>query len=65
MLKGKKLYCYMKKKLRFVKKICIVKRKANKISLKKKDNIYFSKTEAPDGWRESLEFVIRMESKNF
>ena len=44
---------------------CIVKRKANKISLKKKDNIYFSKTEAPDGWRESLEFVIRMESKNF
>ena len=44
---------------------CIVKRKANKISLKKKDNIYFSKTEAPDGWRESLEFVIRTESKNF
>jgi len=44
---------------------CIVKRKANKISLKKKKNIYFSKTEAPDGWRESLEFVIRMESKNF
>ena len=44
---------------------CIVKREENKISLKKKDNIYFSKTEAPDGWRESLEFVIRMESKNF
>ena len=44
---------------------CIVKRKANKISLKKKDNIYFSKSEAPDGWRESLEFVIKMESKNF
>ena len=44
---------------------CIVKRKANKISLKKKDNIYFSKTEAPDGWKESLEFVIRMEGKNF
>ncbi len=44
---------------------CIVKNEANKISLKKKKNIYFSKTEAPDGWRESLEFVIRMESKNF
>ena len=44
---------------------CIVKKKATKISLKKKDNIYFSKTEAPDGWKESLEFVIRMENKNF
>ena len=44
---------------------CIVKREENKISLKKKDNIYFSKTEAPDGWRESMEFVIRTESKNF
>ena len=38
---------------------CIVKRKVQNF-FEKKDNIYFSKTEAPDGWRESLEFVIRM-----
>ncbi len=44
---------------------CIVKRKKNKISLKKQDNIYFSKAKAPDGWSESLDFVFRMEKNYF
>ncbi len=43
---------------------CIVKAEKNKISLKKKNNIYFSKTKAPNGWQESLENVFRMEDKN-
>ena len=42
---------------------CIVKRKANKISLKNIKIFILVRTEAPNGWRESLEFVIRMESK--
>ena len=44
---------------------CIVKGKKDRISLKKKNKIYFSKTKAPDGWKESLESVFRMENKNF
>ena len=40
---------------------CIVKGGKKKISLKKKNNIYFSETEAPEGWKESMEYVFKME----
>ena len=44
---------------------CIVKRRNSKISLKKKKNIYFSNNTAPDGWSESIDFILRLENKNF
>ena len=44
---------------------CIVKRGRYKLPLKKQKNIFFSKSEAPNGWRESLDFVFKMENKNF
>lgn len=44
---------------------CIVKRRNSKISLKKKKNIYFSNNAAPDGWSESIDFILRLENKNF
>ncbi len=44
---------------------CIVKREKNKITLKKKKNIYFSQTEAPNGWKESLDYVLKMENQDF
>ena len=40
---------------------CIVKGGKKKISLKKNNNIYFSETEAPEGWKESMEYVFKME----
>ncbi len=44
---------------------CIIKREKNKLSLKKTNNIFYSKKKAPDGWQESLDHVIYMEKKNF
>ena len=44
---------------------CIVKREKKILSLKKQDNIYFSKAKAPDGWSESLDFVFKMENSYF
>ena len=44
---------------------CIVKRKNIKISIKEKNNIYLSKNIAPEGWSESIDFVLEMEKKNF
>jgi len=43
---------------------CIVKREKVKISLKKNTNIYYSINKAPDGWRESIEFVLKKENEN-
>ena len=44
---------------------CIIKSKSN-IKLKKNNkNIYKSKLIAPDGWKESLEFILEKEKKNF
>ena len=41
---------------------CIVKREKNKMFLKKKKNIYLSQSKAPEGWKESLDFVLKMEN---
>ena len=43
---------------------CIVKREKVKISLKKKTNIYYSIKKAPDGWKESIEFILKKENEN-
>ncbi len=42
---------------------CIVKREKVKISLKKNNNIYYSIKKAPDGWKESIEFILNRENK--
>jgi len=42
---------------------CIVKREKVKISLKKNNNIYYSINKAPDGWKESIEFILNKENK--
>tara|TARA_X000001036_G_scaffold400231_1_gene404434 strand:+ start:353 stop:1270 length:918 start_codon:yes stop_codon:yes gene_type:complete len=44
---------------------CIVKNKNCRISIKKENNVYFSKNVAPEGWSESIDFVLEMEKKNF
>ncbi len=44
---------------------CIVKGEKKKISLKKKNNIYYSETKAPEGWQESMEYVFKMEKYYF
>ena len=44
---------------------CIVKGENRKISLKKKNNIYYSETKAPEGWQESMEYVFEMENYYF
>ena len=44
---------------------CIVKGENKKISLKKKNNIYYSETKAPKGWQESMEYVFEMEKYYF
>jgi mannosyl-3-phosphoglycerate phosphatase len=44
---------------------CIVKGEKSKISLKKKNNIYYSETKAPEGWQESMEYVFEMEKYYF
>lgn len=41
---------------------CIVKREKNKMFLKKKNNVYLSQSKAPEGWKESLDFVLKMEN---
>jgi len=43
---------------------CIVKREKIKITLKKSNNIYYSINKAPDGWKESIEFILKKENKN-
>ena len=43
---------------------CIVKRDKVKISLKKNNNIYYSINKAPDGWKESIQFILKKENKN-
>ena len=43
---------------------CIVKREKVKISLNKNNNIYYSNNKAPDGWKESIEFILKKENKN-
>ena len=43
---------------------CIVKREKVKISLKKNTNIYYSIKKAPDGWKESVEFILKKENEN-
>ena len=43
---------------------CVIKSKKKKIFLKKNKN-YYSKSKAPNGWKESLEYVFNMEKKNF
>lgn len=43
---------------------CIVKREKVKIPLKKNTNIYYSINKAPDGWRESIEFILKKENEN-
>ena len=43
---------------------CIVKRDKVKISLKKNNNIYYSINKAPDGWKESIEFILKKENEN-
>ena len=44
---------------------CIVKGENRKLSLKKKNNIYYSETKAPEGWQESMEYVFAMEKYYF
>lgn len=44
---------------------CIIKTKRKKISLKKSKNNYFSTTMAPEGWKESLDFVFKKENRYF
>ena len=43
---------------------CIIKRQKVKIPLKKNTNIYYSINKAPDGWRESIEFILKKENEN-
>ena len=35
-----------------------------KISLKKNTNIYYSINKAPDGWKESIEFILKKGKEN-
>ena len=44
---------------------CIIKSSKKKLLLKKKKNNYYSKNFAPEGWKESLEFIFRKENVNF
>ena len=45
---------------------CIIRSPVKKkILLKKKDNIYYSKTFAPNGWKESLEYIFKKEKIYF
>ncbi len=44
---------------------CIIKSSKKKLLLKKKNNNYYSKNFAPEGWKESLEFIFRKENVNF
>ena len=43
---------------------CVIKSKKKKIFLKN-NKIYYSKNKAPNGWKESLEYIFKMEKKNF
>ena len=45
---------------------CIIKREKKKsLVLEKKKNNYYSNNIAPDGWSESLEFILNKEKINF
>ena len=44
---------------------CIIKSSKKKLLLNKKQNNYYSKTFAPEGWKESLEYIFKKENVNF
>ena len=44
---------------------CIIKSSKKKLLLNKKKNNYYSKNFAPEGWRESLEYIFKKENINF
>ena len=44
---------------------CIIKSSKKKLLLNKKKNNYYSKNIAPEGWRESLEYIFKKENINF
>ena len=44
---------------------CIIKSSKKKLLLNKKKNNYYSKRFAPEGWKESLEYVFKKENLNF
>ncbi len=44
---------------------CIIKSKTNINFLKKKKNVYRSNSDAPEGWKESLEYIFNKEIKNY
>ena len=44
---------------------CIIKSTKKKLLLNKKKNNYYSKNIAPEGWRESLEYIFKKENINF
>ena len=44
---------------------CIIKSSKKKLLLNKKQNNYYSKNFAPEGWKESLEYIFKKENINF
>ena len=44
---------------------CVIKSSKKKLLLNKKKNNYYSKNFAPEGWRESLEYIFKKENINF
>ena len=44
---------------------CIIKSSKKKLLLNKKNNNYYSKKFAPEGWKESLEYIFKKENINF